>query len=109
MAGHRPDFEDRSRVKRQKMGMGLRKKFDDGVDPACESADEEDGGVPVPGPRLEKSVKVKEEVSIYSCRNVSFDAQICTSMDGLRLDFYGIADILMQNSRFLTATEEKIY
>ena len=51
MADHRPDFEDRSQVKRQKMSQ----------DSDSDSEDEYGGGVSL-GLPLEKQVEVKQEV-----------------------------------------------
>ena len=51
MAGHRPDFEDRSQVKRQKVSQTS----------GSDSEDEDGGGVSL-GLPLEKLVEVKQEV-----------------------------------------------
>lgn len=65
MAGRRPEFEDRSEVKRQKRGIELTKNSSHEEESTSESADEEDGGVPVPRYQLAKPANVGGQVSDY--------------------------------------------
>lgn len=66
MAGHRPDFEDRSQIKRQKRGMELKEESGNEEEATSESADDEDGGVLVPKYSVEKPVKVEGQVSNFN-------------------------------------------
>lgn len=66
MAGHRPDFEDRSQIKRQKRRMAHTDEPRDEEEDSSASADEEGGGVPVSSYQSGKQVKVKDKVSSIS-------------------------------------------
>ena len=66
MAGHRPDFEDRSQIKRQKRRMAHTDEPRDEEEDSSASADEEGGGVPVSSYQSGKKVKVEDRVSSIS-------------------------------------------
>lgn len=68
MAGHRPDFEDRSQIKRQKRGMAHTDEPRDDEEDLSGSADEDGGGVPVSSYQPGKQVKLEGRVSSISSK-----------------------------------------